>query len=107
MLEIHVHISDDRHSVLLEKLFQIERTLNSMATKADLDAGLTNLESVVSTLGTDLAAALKDLTDKINAGGTGEDLQPELDRINAVATNLSSLDTSAKSADPGPQTPTA
>lgn len=72
------------------------------ATQQDLDNAISQIESAVSTLGTDLTQAIKDLQDKINAGGGTADLQPEVDRINAIAQNLATFDASAKAADPGP-----
>jgi hypothetical protein len=70
-----------------------------MANQADLDTALASIETAVQKLGTDLQKTLSDLAAKIAAGSTPADLQPEVDRANAIATSLTSFDTEATTAD--------
>lgn len=72
-----------------------------MATKADLQDAVTALEGAttdvnnqVEALSTEQAAAFKRLEDKIAAGGgTAEDLQAEVDRVNTVTGALQGVKT--------------
>jgi len=71
-----------------------------MATQADLDTALDTIETAVQKLGTDLQKTLSDLAAKIAVGSTPADLQPEVDRANAIASKLADFDTEATTADP-------
>ena len=106
MLEIVIATKEVVEQVL-RKLHHIERKIDMAATKQDLDNAVSQVEGVVTTLGTDLTTTIKDLTDKIGSGSsTPEDLQPEVDRLNAIANSLANFDSTVKNADPGPTTPT-
>src|ERR1700740_1000407 len=69
------------------------------ANQTDLDTALSTIESAVQKLGTDLQKTLSDLAAKIAGGSTPADLQPEVDRANAIAASLTSFDTEATTAD--------
>lgn len=58
------------------------------ANKADLDAALTAVQAAVSTLVADQAAAFKRLEDLIAGGGTGGDLQAEVDTLKTIGDAL-------------------
>lgn len=66
-----------------------------MPTKQDLNDALTSQETAfgevktsIDNLSSELQAAIKRLEDKIAAGGTPEDFQAEVDRVNALTTAL-------------------
>lgn len=59
-----------------------------MATRADLNTAIDGLGTLVSTLGTAIAALIA----KINAGG---DFQSELDKVNALTAGIQALITQA------------
>jgi len=70
-----------------------------MATKQDLDASENKVLAAVATLGSDLKATLADFVAKQAAG---QDVQPQVDKMNAIADQLTALDATVKAADPGP-----
>lgn len=80
-------------------LYSTRKDISLMATQADLDAVLTKIEDKITTLGTDLQKTLADLAAKIAAGSTPADLQPEVDRANAIADKLADFDTETTTAD--------
>lgn len=71
-----------------------------MATQADLDTAIGNVETAIQQWGKDMLKAIGDLQEKITAGGTAADLQPEVDRMKAAATSIAGFDASAVAADP-------
>ena len=78
-----------------------------MSTVADLDTSIGTVESTLTKLGTDLQNALNDLIAKVSAAPPQTfDPAPEIARLQAVATKLTSLDTAAVTDDPGAPTPT-
>ena len=78
------HCSNDcPNRIVLRKLQQLEETMS--ANKADLDAAIATVQSGLTGLVTEQAAAFKRLEDLIAAGGSGADLQAEVDNLKAVS----------------------
>lgn len=75
-----------------------------MATIQDLDAAISSLEQAETTAAATITSALNDLVAKVAAAGTPIDVAPEVARIQAVATSLGTLGTTASSDDPGAAT---
>lgn len=72
-----------------------------MATQADLDAAITSEDTALADLGTQLQTSFTDLTDAINAGKTGADLQAEVDKVTEHVNTLAGFAANAVAADPG------
>jgi len=72
-----------------------------MSSIQDLDGGISNLESAISSLGAHLQSALDDLKAKLDAAGNPVDVTNELSRITAATNVLSGFDAQAVAADPG------
>lgn len=94
-----------RQDEVLRRLDNIERNTNrileqniAMATSQNqLDTELTAVEGTLAKLGTDLTTALADL----KAANPGIDLTPEFNRLQTIATTLTSDDAAVVAADPG------
>lgn len=95
---------ESHHHDMLHQILHTQEKI--MSTIQDLDTSITSLTATVTKLGTDLTAAIKDLEAKLASNPpTTFDPSPEIARLTAIASTLTSLDTSAVAADPGPQTP--
>jgi hypothetical protein len=82
---------------LLEQLKITEG--KTMAQIDDLNAAVASLQTTVNTLGTDLTASIADLQAKLAAAiaaGTPPDLSGPIANITAIATQLTSLDSTSK-----------
>lgn len=69
----------------LRRLQEVEAT---MVTRAELSAGLTQLEAALRATVTSIGAAVADLAARVPAG---LDLEPELARVNAATLTLTQL----------------
>ena len=85
---------DTRFNTLQKILLEIKTQGDTiMATIADLLTVITGLQTTVNQLGTDLTASIADLQAKITAG---TDTAPAIAALQAIATQLTTLDTSSK-----------
>ena len=90
---------------ITDQLDRIERTLNTMSTnQADLDSEITQIETNQATeeadalkFQTDLTAKIAELQAQVAAGAV--DLQPELDRLKAIAAKQTADDAAVNAAD--------
>lgn len=106
-LEITIHTINELDTLaVLDRLGLLEtnliRRLDKMATVADLTTGFDAIDAAITKLGGDLTTTLTDLAAVIVAGGTGPDLQPFVDRAQAVATQLANFDSTVVAADQKP-----
>lgn len=72
--------------LILSKLKNIERKVNIMATKTDLDAAIAALPAAIETA---VTAAVQPVIDAITAKSGPVDLQPEIDQLNGIAAAVS------------------
>lgn len=79
------------------------KDIKLMATRAELDAAISDLSTQLSTVNTDLTTAISDLEAKIASTGVGDDFTEEVANLKVISDSLSVIDTAVKTADPGPQ----
>lgn len=84
------------------QLNRIEGTLSIMADNQDqLDAGIAAVQTLVTQVGADVAAAIASLEAKIATLGTSAvDFTPEVTSLTNIANTLKAVDTSALAANP-------
>ncbi len=102
MLEVVVH----NHGNINQLREQVKTMSTTIATRADLDAGIDALLAAEAARDAVVTKALNDLTAKIASGvvTTPADFTAELAKIATLQTNAATLTSTATADDPGPIT---